>query len=32
LLVVNGRPDEDLRLLASPDSFEFVMKDGAIVE
>jgi imidazolonepropionase-like amidohydrolase len=32
LLVVNGRPDEDLRLLADPDSFEFVMKDGAIVE
>ncbi len=32
LVVVNGRPDEDLRLLASPDNFEFVMKDGAIVE
>lgn len=32
LVVVNGRPDEDLKLLASPTSFEFVMKDGEIVK
>ena len=32
LVVVNGRPDEDLKLLARPDSFEFVMKDGDIVK
>ena len=32
LIVVNGRPDEDLRLLASPDNFELVMKDGEIVK
>lgn len=32
LVVVNGRPDEDVRLLASPDNFEFVMKDGEIVK
>lgn len=32
LVVVNGRPDEDLRLLAAPDNFEFVMKEGEIVK
>jgi imidazolonepropionase-like amidohydrolase len=32
LVVVNGRPDEDVRLVASPDNFEFVMKDGEIVK
>jgi len=32
LVVMNGRPDEDLRLLADPDSFEFVMKAGEIVK
>jgi hypothetical protein len=29
---MNGRPDEDLTLLAAPDNFEFVMKDGEIVK
>jgi imidazolonepropionase-like amidohydrolase len=32
LVVVNGRPDADLRLLAAPDNFEFVMKEGEIVK
>lgn len=32
LVVVKGRPDEDLRLLASPENFELVMKDGEIVK
>jgi imidazolonepropionase-like amidohydrolase len=32
LVVVNGRPDEDLGLLASSDHFEFVMKEGEIVK
>ncbi len=31
LVAVNGRPDENLGLLASPDNFEFVMKNGEIV-
>ena len=32
LIVVNGQPDQDPRILARPDNFEFVMKDGEIVE
>jgi imidazolonepropionase-like amidohydrolase len=32
LIVMIGRPDEDLTLLASRDNFEFVMKDGEIIE
>ena len=32
LVVVKGRPDEDLGLLADSDNFEFVMKDGKIVK
>jgi imidazolonepropionase-like amidohydrolase len=31
LVAVNGRPDENLGLLASPDNFELVMKNGEIV-
>lgn len=32
LMVMKGRPDEDLTLLASQDNFEFVMKDGETIK
>jgi imidazolonepropionase-like amidohydrolase len=31
LIVVNGQPEEEVQLLANPDNFEMVMKDGVIV-